>query len=58
MLKSDENGVSIDIKSEDELVTELGALLIEVKRQLKFSLGREKGTVIYNAIVKTADSIK
>lgn len=54
MLKVKDGSVNIDVHSEDELVTDLAILLIEVKRQLRFKLGKNDGTQLYNDIVSTA----
>ena len=54
MLKVKDGSVNIDVHSEDELVTDLAILLIEVKRQLRFTLGKNDGTQLYNDIVSTA----
>ena len=54
MLKVKDGRVNIDVHSEDELVTDLAILLIEVKRQLRFKLGKNDGTQLYDDIVSTA----
>lgn len=55
MLHSEEGKVSINVSSEEQLVTELATLLLEVKRQLRFVRGKEEGIKIYNAIINTAE---
>lgn len=54
MLKVEDNKVTIRVYSEDELLTDLASLLIEVKRQLRFKLGKNDGTQMYNDIIATA----
>lgn len=54
MLKVEDNKVTIRVYSEDELLTDLAGLLIEVKRQLRFKLGKNEGTQMYNDIISTA----
>ena len=57
MLKVKDGRVNIDVHSEDELVIDLASLLIEVKRQLKFKLGKNEGTQMYNDIISTASKL-
>ncbi len=57
MLKVKDGRVNIDVQSEDELVIDLASLLIEVKRQLRFKLGKNEGTQMYNDIISTASKL-
>lgn len=57
MLKVEDGRVNIDVHSEDELVADLAGLLIEVKRQLRFRLGKSEGTQMYDDIIYTASKL-